>query len=108
MFNILGINQQVLRTEKRGAIITFYTDVLDCYLEQETSPETGLTRLTGNSDLIGTVGFHSQLGRQGCGAPTETDNNPDHPCLPISPIDEDKICAHLALRGIEYCEIMRR
>ncbi|USH05062.1 hypothetical protein K6Q96_17695 [Grimontia kaedaensis] len=79
MFNILGIDQQVLRTDKRDAIITFYTDALDCYSERETSPETGLTQLSLDIDLIDIVDIHSQLGRQGCGAPTETENNPTTP-----------------------------
>ncbi|CZF80652.1 hypothetical protein [Grimontia marina] len=94
MLNILGIVHLVLRTEKRDAIFTFYTVALGCYLERETIPETGLTQWFADRVLIDFVDIHSQLGRQGCGAPTETENNLDHQCLLIFLINENRIFAH--------------
>ncbi|WP_235956205.1 hypothetical protein [Grimontia sedimenti] len=67
-----------------------------------------LTHLRAGNALIDIVDIHSQLGRQGGGAPEETEKSVDHLCLLISPLDEDKIIAHLDQHGVEHVEFTAR
>jgi catechol 2,3-dioxygenase-like lactoylglutathione lyase family enzyme len=103
MFEVAGIDHIVLRTTKLQAMLEFYTGVLGCKVERETSPspKTGLTQLRAGHALIDLVVVDSDLGRLGGAAPTQTGNNVDHFCLQLKPILEEEIKAHLESNGVE-------
>jgi len=104
MFEVAGIDHIVLRTTKLQAMLEFYTGVLGCKVERETSPKTGLTQLRAGNALIDLVVVDSELGRLGGAAPTQTGNNVDHFCLQLKPILEEEIKAHLESNGVEVGE----
>ena len=55
MFEVAGIDHIVLRTTKLQAMLEFYTGVLGCKVERETSLKTGLTQLRAGNALIDLV-----------------------------------------------------
>ena len=101
MLEVVCIDHIVLRTTKLKEMISFYTDVLGCNIERETSPEIGLTQLRAGSALIDLVSVDSELGAKGGGAPSKADNNLDHFCLQIKAMPESEIIACLAGFNIE-------
>jgi catechol 2,3-dioxygenase-like lactoylglutathione lyase family enzyme len=104
MFEVAGIDHIVLRTTKLRAMLEFYTGVLGCKVERETSPKTGLTQLRAGNALIDLVVVDSELGKLGGPAPTQTGNNVDHFCLQLKPILEEEIKVHLESKGVEAGE----
>ncbi len=102
MFAISGIDHIVLRTAKLNKMLDFYSGILGCKVERETSKETGLVQLRAGNSLIDLVVVDSRLGKLGGGAPTSTENNLDHFCLQLKPITESEIKAHLLSHGIEF------
>ncbi len=88
MLQVAGIDHIVLRTSNLKAMLHFYSVVLGCKVERETSPELGLTQLRAGNALIDLVAVDSHLGKTGGGAPTATENNVDHFCLQLKPITE--------------------
>ena len=104
MFEVAGIDHIVLRTTKLQAMLEFYSRILGCKVERETSPETGLTQLRTGNALIDLVVVDSRLGKLGGAAPTQTGNNVDHFCLQLKPILEEEINAHLESKGVEAGE----
>lgn len=108
MFEIAGIDHIVLRTTKLEEMLDFYSNVLGCKVERETSKELGLTQLRAGSALIDLVTVDSQLGRLGGGAPGLTENNVDHFCLQLKPIRESEIKAHLQSHGIQFGDFEQR
>jgi catechol 2,3-dioxygenase-like lactoylglutathione lyase family enzyme len=101
MFEIAAIDHIVLRTTKLQDMLRFYSEMLGCKIERETSPEFGLIQLRAGNALIDLVVVDSRLGRSGGGPPTPTENNLDHFCLQLEPISEDEIRSHLESHGIE-------
>ena len=101
MFVISGIDHIVLRTTKLNMMLDFYSGILGCKVERETSEETGLIQLRAGKALIDLVVVDSRLGKLGGGAPTSTENNLDHFCLQLKPISESEIKSHLSSHGIE-------
>lgn len=101
MLHIAGIDHIVLRTTNPIGMRRFYCEVLGCVVERETPPDTGLTQLRAGSALIDLVAVDSQLGRQGGGAPTKTENNLDHFCLQLAPIAEQELREHFRMHGID-------
>lgn len=108
MLEILAIDHIVLRTTKLDEMLEFYTKVLGCNLERETSAETGLTQLRAGSALIDLVVVNSRLGAMGGGAPTKTERNVDHFCLQIKSMPEQEIINELERSGIEVGEFASR
>lgn len=104
MFEVAGIDHIVLRTTKLQAMLDFYSGILGCEVERETSPILGLTQLRAGNALIDLVVVDSRLGKLGGGAPTQTGNNVDHFCLQLKPIPEEEIKAHLQSNGVEVGE----
>jgi len=108
MLEILAIDHIVLRTTKLSEMLEFYTNVLNCTIERETSQETGLTQLRAGNALIDLVVVNSRLGAVGGGAPTKTERNVDHFCLQIKSMPESEIISHLEKHGIKVGEFMSR
>ena len=104
MLEVAGIDHIVLRTNNLQAMLNFYSGILGCEVERETSSEMGLTQLRAGNALIDLVAVDSQLGRMGGGAPTETENNVDHFCLQLKPITEEDLRHYLQAKGIEVGE----
>lgn len=101
MLEIAGIDHIVLRTTKLKAMLHFYSDILGCKTERETSPEVGLTQLRAGAALIDIVVVDSNLGKLGGGPPSKTENNLDHFCLQLKPISEEKILTYLTSHNID-------
>ena len=101
MFEIAGIDHIVLRTTKLDKMLHFYCDILGCKIERETAKEIGLTQLRAGLALIDLVVIDSQLGRQGGGPPSLTENNMDHFCLQLRPISESAMKSHLLSHDVE-------
>jgi len=108
MFEIAGIDHIVLRTTKLNKMLNFYSGILGCKVERESSKETGLTQLRAGRALIDLVVVDSRLGKLGGGAPTTTENNLDHYCLQLKSILESEIKAHLLSHGIEVGDFNER
>ncbi len=108
MLEIAGIDHIVLRTSKLPEMLHFYTRVLGCPVERETSGDIGLTQLRAGSALIDLVTVDSQLGKMGGGAPTKTENNVDHFCLQLKAISETEIKQHLSAHSIVASEFADR
>ena len=100
MFEVAGIDHIVLRTTKLPAMLQFYSGILGCKVERETSPATGLTQLRAGNALIDLVVVDSLLGKLGGAAPTGTGNNVDHFCLQLKPILEQEIKSYLESNGV--------
>ncbi len=81
MFEIVGIDHVVLRASKINEMLDFYTGVLGCKVERESSPEFGITQLRAGNALIDFVRVESKIGKLGGGPPSKTENNMDHFCL---------------------------
>lgn len=107
-FAIDSIDHIVLRTDNKEAMLKFYTEVLTCTLERETSPELGLTQLRAGGALIDIVAVDSQLGQMGGAAPGESGNNLDHFCLRLKQITPEDIERHLTSHGVEVGEFGSR
>ncbi len=108
MLEVLAIDHIVLRTTKLKEMLAFYTNILGCSIERETTPETGLTQLRAGSALIDLVVVNSKLGAVGGGAPSKTERNVDHFCLQIKSVPEQEIIEYLQQNGIEVGEFARR
>ncbi|SEQ09985.1 Glyoxalase/Bleomycin resistance protein/Dioxygenase superfamily protein [Amphritea atlantica] len=106
--NIAGIDHIVLRTTRLGEMLAFYCGVLGCIVERALPPETGLVQLRAGDALIDLVMVDSELGREGGGPPTATENNMDHFCLLLEPITEDEIREHLKKHKIAFGDFTER
>ena len=108
MIEIVGIDHIVLRTTKLNEMLDFYSGVLGCKVERESSYELGLTQLRAGSALIDLVRVDSELGKLGGGPPNKTENNLDHFCLQLKLISEDGIKSHLESQNISVGEFADR
>lgn len=108
MFEVAAIDHIVLRTSKLAQMLDFYTQVLGCKVERETSANTGLTQLRAGTALIDLVNVDSRLGKLGGGAPGLRENNLDHFCLQLKSISEHEIKAHLTRHGINISDFETR
>ncbi|KXF82581.1 VOC family protein [Enterovibrio coralii] len=108
MLNIIAIDHIVLRTANLKKMLAFYTKVLGCHIERETSPELGLTQLRAGNALIDVVDVQSTLGKMGGGEPSKSENNLDHFCLRISPISDESLLAHLKKWDVETSDFAER
>lgn len=107
MFNILGLDHVVLRTDHVPRMVRFYCDVLGCTLERERV-DLGLTQLRAGQTLIDLVAVDGELGRRGGAAPGREGRNMDHLCLRIEPFDPGSLAAHLIRHGIVPGEVKSR
>lgn len=107
-FEIDSIDHIVLRTENVEAMLSFYTEVLNCKIERETPPELGLTQLRAGTALIDIVDVDSELGRQGGHGPGAEGRNLDHFCLRLKKLSEAQIADHLREHGIEVGDFAKR
>jgi catechol 2,3-dioxygenase-like lactoylglutathione lyase family enzyme len=105
---IAGIDHIVLRTTRLDEMLAFYRDLLGCAVERELPPEVGLVQLRAGTALIDIVTVDSELGRMGGGPPTDTENNLDHFCLQIEPVEEAELSAYLSGKGVEVGEFAER
>jgi len=101
MIRVRMIDHIVLRTEKAGEMIRFYSGVLGCSVERALPEETGLTQLRAGASLIDIVAVNSELGRVGGEPPGRTGNNMDHFCLRIEAVSESDLRSWLTSQGIE-------
>lgn len=101
MIEVAGIDHLVLRTARVEQMLDFYTRVLGCRIERQSSAETGLTQLRAGFSLIDIVDVDGRLGRLGGAAPTGEGHNLDHFCLQIKPLPEEELIRHLEGHGIE-------
>ena len=108
MFEVTGIDHVVLRTSKLNEMLNFYSRVLGCKVERETSPEFGITQLRAGTSLIDLVMVDSKVGKLGGGPPSKTENNMDHFCLRLKMISEEEIRTHLESHSIEVGEFSDR
>lgn len=108
MIEIQAIDHIVLRTNKLSEMLEFYTGVLGCTIERQTSKEIGLTQLRAGNALIDIITLDGSLGAAGGGAPTKTERNVDHFCLQIKPTPEEVITEHLEQNNVEISEFERR
>lgn len=100
MIKVRMIDHIVLRTDHMDNMVRFYSKVLGCRLERTLPPETGLTQLRAGNSLIDIVAVDSELGRSGGGAPTPKENNMDHFCLSIEPVNQEELRAWLKSHGV--------
>ena len=108
MIRVRSIDHIVLRTARPEAMVQFYEKVLGCPVERTLPPETGLIQLRAGDALIDIVPVDSELGRVGGGPPTATENNLDHFCLQLEPLDRKDLCRWLESHGIECGEFQTR
>ncbi|QBG37168.1 VOC family protein [Litorilituus sediminis] len=108
MMEIVGIDHIVLRTNKLSEMIHFYCHILGCTLERKTENAIGLTQLRAGSALIDLVEVDSELGRQGGGAPSITENNMDHFCLQLKATSVDELSRHLLFHNIDVGKFEQR
>ena len=108
MLEVAGIDHVVLRTSKINEMLNFYSGVLGCKVERETSPEIGITQLRAGNALIDLVRVDSKIGKLGGGPPSETENNLDHFCLQLKMISEEEIRNHLVSHNINVGEFSDR
>ena len=108
MIEVLRIDHIVLRTNKLKEMLAFYCNVLGCEVERETSDTFGLTQLRAGDALIDLVTVEGELGKQGDGPPSQTDNNVDHFCLQLKKISEQELTAHLKSHNILTGEFANR
>lgn len=108
MIEVIGIDHIVLRTTKLNEMLDFYSEVLGCKVERESSPELGLTQLRAGSALIDLVRVDSKLGVLGGGPPSKTENNLDHFCLQLKMISEEEIKNYLKSHNISVSEFADR
>jgi catechol 2,3-dioxygenase-like lactoylglutathione lyase family enzyme len=101
VIQIAGIDHIVLRTTKLEEMLSFYSGILGCEVERETTNEVGLTQLRAGNAMIDLVTVDGQLGKMGGGPPGSTENNVDHFCLQLIPVPEDAIKSHLESNGIK-------
>jgi catechol 2,3-dioxygenase-like lactoylglutathione lyase family enzyme len=101
VIQIAGIDHIVLRTTRLAEMLSFYSGILGCHVERESTSEIGLTQLRAGNALIDLVTVESQLGEMGGGPPTSTENNVDHFCLQLIPVPEDAIRSYLESHGIK-------
>jgi glyoxylase I family protein len=101
VIQIAGIDHIVLRTTKLEEMLSFYSGILGCEVERETTSEVGLTQLRAGNAMIDLVTVDGQLGKMGGGPPGDTENNVDHFCLQLIPVPEDAIKSHLESNGIK-------
>lgn len=107
MIRIAAIDHIVLRTERAGALVGFYRDVLGCPVEREMK-DIGLIQLRAGASLIDIVPVDSELGRMGGGPPDPKARNLDHLCLQVEGMDEAALTAWLKQSGIDNVEFERR
>ena len=108
MFEVAAVDHIVLRTTRLKEMLVFYSDVLGCKVERESSSEFGLTQLRAGNALIDLVVVDSELGKLGGGPPTSTENNLDHFCLQLKSISNGEITRHLESFDIEVGEFLKR
>ena len=108
MINILGIDHLVIRANNAAAMINFYTNILGCTVERETSAEFGLTQLRAGRALIDIVSVDSILGKKGGPGPDSMGNNLDHFCLQIEQVDETDLTEFLAEQNVTVSRFERR
>lgn len=102
MLNIIGIDHIVLRTAHPGAMLDFYTRILGCHVERETSEAFGLMQLRAGNALIDLIDVDSELGRPGGQAPAESGHNLDHFCLQVQHVTEADLSAYLDEQQIPH------
>ena len=102
MFEIAGIAHIGLGNTKLSEKPDFYTKMMGGKVERETPEEVGLTQLRAGSALIDLITVDSQLGKPGGGPPGATENNVDHFCLQLRPIQQSEIESHLRSHGIQF------
>lgn len=106
--NIAGIDHIVLRTTNLSEMLDFYCNILGCTIERELPPTTGLVQLRAGNALIDIVSVDSELGREGGGPPSRTENNMDHFCLLLEPISEERLSKHLLHHKITVEDFTKR
>lgn len=94
MLNIRGIDHVVLRVANMQRALAFYCDALGCRVEKRQDA-IGLIQLRAGRALIDLVDINGTIGREGGGAPADTNRNMDHFCLQVAPYDEYAIRNHL-------------
>lgn len=84
-------------------MISFYCDVLGCFLEKRSTAVAGLVHLRAGSSLIDLMpaddGMRSDAAATG---------SLDHLCIQIEPLSEDELRSHLSRFGVEVGKFARR
>ena len=70
--------------------------------------ERGLVQLRASDSLIDLVALHSELGSSLGFAPGHKRRNMNNFCLIVSAVPEQKLCASLASRSIQYSAMATR
>lgn len=108
MIEIAAIDHIVLRTNQLDDMLAFYCGVLGCHVERTTEPELGLTQLRAGTALIDIVTVDGLLGRQGGAVSSGQDNNLDHFCLQLKPVEPQQILDHLTNHDINVGTFEKR
>jgi catechol 2,3-dioxygenase-like lactoylglutathione lyase family enzyme len=101
MIRVCLIDHIVLRTGHVETMVQFYSTVLGCRVERTMDAEIGLTQLRAGNSLIDIVAVDSELGRAGGGPPSRSENNLDHFCLQIEPIQESDLLDWLKAHRVD-------
>ncbi len=64
--------------------------------------ELGRVQLRASDSLIDLVAVHGELGNSGGIAPGHERRNMNNSCLSVAAVPEQKLCASLASRSIQY------
>jgi glyoxylase I family protein len=107
MLTIRQLDHLVLRVTDLRAMLSFYTEVLNCPVEK-VQADLGLYQLRAGSALIDLVPVDGPLGAQGGAAPGAEGRNLDHFCLRVDPFDAEAIIAHLRAHGADPAPVASR
>ncbi|MFC0172162.1 VOC family protein [Vibrio comitans] len=94
MIEIQGIDHVVLRSTQVNKMLSFYCDVLGCFVERRLVDE-GLTQLRAGNALIDIIDVESPLGKLGGRPPVQNGRNMDHFCLQIQSLNQEELITYL-------------
>ncbi len=107
MFNVLGIDHLVLRTEDAPRLLDFYQTHLGLTLERSET-DLGLYQLRAGNALIDIVPVNQTLGQQKGSQVSHSSPNLDHFCLQIHCASLADVRAHLLAKGVPCSELAER
>ena len=86
LFQLLRLDNIVLRCSSLPPMLAFYQQLLGCTLERSL-PDLGLYQLRAGQQLIDLISVDGALGQEGGAAPSTQGHNLAHFCLRIEPYD---------------------
>lgn len=99
MFEIVGLDHIVLRTNNLEKMVFFYCNVLGCHIEN-TQDELGLIQLRAGNNIIDLLKIDQTIIQAG--------KNLEHFCLRIYPFEFEKLKKYFHSHGIELLRYANR